>query len=43
MNKNLTQGGRPILRKEDLHMYQNKAVEHILNVPKSAQFLDMGL
>jgi len=43
MNKNPTQGGRPILRKEHLHGYQLKAVKHILTIPKSALFLDMGL
>lgn len=43
MNKNLTQGGRPILTKDKLHGYQNRAVQHILDKPKSALFLDMGL
>jgi len=43
MSKNLTQGGRPILKKEQLHKYQERAVEHILTIPKSALFLDMGL
>ena len=37
MNKN------PILRKENLHKYQDRAVNHILTIPKSALFLDMGL
>ena len=43
MNKNLTQGGRPILKISNLHPYQNRAVQHILDIPKSALFLDMGL
>jgi hypothetical protein len=33
----------PYLGKEQLHEYQNRAVKHILNIPKSALFLDMGL
>jgi SNF2 family DNA or RNA helicase len=32
-----------MLNKLNLHGYQSKAVEHILNTPKSALFLDMGL
>ena len=43
MSKNSTQGGRPILKKDMLHEYQNRAVQHILDIPKSALFLDMGL
>ncbi len=43
MNKNLTQGGRPILNINNLHEYQKRAVNHILDIPKSALFLDMGL
>ena len=43
MNKNSTQGGRPILNVSNLHAYQRRAVQHILDKPKSALFLDMGL
>lgn len=32
-----------MLRKNQLHKYQHRAVNHILDVPKSALFLDMGL
>ena len=32
-----------MLTKNQLHNYQNKAVNHILTIPKSALFLDMGL
>jgi len=32
-----------MLKKNNLHAYQNRAVSHILDVPKSALFLDMGL
>lgn len=32
-----------MLRKNDLHCYQMKAVEHIKDVQNSALFLDMGL
>lgn len=32
-----------MLRKQDLHNYQLRAFNHILNTPKSALFLDMGL
>jgi len=31
------------MRKADMHKYQLRGVEHILNVPKSALFLGMGL
>ncbi len=32
-----------MLAKKQLHAYQDRAVKHILDVPKSALFLDMGL
>lgn len=32
-----------MLTKNQLHKYQEKAVKHILGIPKSALFLDMGL
>jgi len=32
-----------MLNRTDLHRYQERAVTHILHVPKSALFLDMGL
>lgn len=31
------------LKKNQLHKYQSRAVNHILTIPKSALFLDMGL
>ncbi len=43
MNKNLTQGGRPILKVENLHAYQKRAVDFIINKRDVALFLDMGL
>ncbi len=43
MNKNLTQGGRPILNANNLHAYQHRAVDFILESPEVALFLDMGL
>ena len=37
-------GKKPtIFKKENLHNYQERAVKHILDVSKSALFLDMGL
>ena len=41
--KNSTQGGSPILTKDKLHGYQNKAVQHILDKPRCALWLGMGL
>lgn len=32
-----------MLKKNQLHNYQHRAVNHILDIPKSALFLDMGL
>jgi len=32
-----------MLKKTQLHKYQERAVDHILDIPKSALFLDMGL
>lgn len=32
-----------MLTKNQLHAYQDRAVDHVLDIPKSALFLDMGL
>ena len=42
-NKNPTQGGHPILKREQLHHYQERGVNHIIDNHKSALFLEMGL
>ena len=42
-DKNSTQGGRPILKRSDLHAYQNRAVQFVKDNHGSALFLDMGL
>ena len=42
-DKNLTQGGSPILKRSNLHAYQNRAVQFIKDRWSSALFLDMGL
>ena len=41
--KNLTQGGSPILKRSNLHEYQNRAVDFIIDKNNVALFLDMGL
>ena len=42
-SKNLIQGGRPILKRSDLHGYQDRAVQFVKDNHGSALFLDMGL
>jgi len=42
MNKNPTQGGCPMLKREQLHKYQERAVKHILTIPKS-KLKDLGV
>ena len=40
---NSTQGGRPILKRSNLHGYQNRAVQFIKDKHGAALFLDLGL